>query len=152
MIHWLGFKQVGIPYVRLGRIKGSTKSNPLYLIGFLWNAVFNFSVKPLRMFSLLGLFVLALTTMLAVLYGVTAFLTTPPPGLTTVLLLLLGNLGILSLGIGILGEYIAKIYAESKRRPLWLVDYTLNLDAPPVVPSCAQEHAQADGTSPRRVA
>ena len=54
------------------------------------------------------------------------FVTDPPRGLTTVLLLLLMNLGVLSLGIGILGEYIGKIYAESKRRPLWLVDYTLN--------------------------
>jgi len=47
-----------------------------------------------------------------------------------VVMLLLMNLGVTSLGIGILGEYIAKIYAESKRRPLWLVDYTLNMDAP----------------------
>jgi hypothetical protein len=43
--------------------------------------------------------------------------------------LLLMNLGVLSLGIGVLGEYIGKIYAESKRRPLYLVDYTLNFDA-----------------------
>jgi dolichol-phosphate mannosyltransferase len=53
-------------------------------------------------------------------------LTQPPRGITTVLMLLLMNLGVMSLGIGILGEYIAKIYAESKRRPLWFVDYTLN--------------------------
>jgi len=43
------------------------------------------------------------------------------------LFLLLTNLGVMSLGIGVLGEYIAKIYAECKRRPLWLVDYSLNL-------------------------
>jgi dolichol-phosphate mannosyltransferase len=42
------------------------------------------------------------------------------------------NLGMMSLGIGVLGEYIARIYAESKRRPLWLVDYTLNLGAPEI--------------------
>jgi len=130
MIHWLGFRQVGIPYVRRGRTKGTTKSNPLYLIGFMFNAVFNFSIKPLRMFSLFGLSILGLTGILAVVYFVMAFLTSPPRGVTTVLMLLLINLGVLSLGIGILGEYIAKIYAESKRRPLWLVDYTLNLEAP----------------------
>ncbi len=152
MIHWLGFKQVGIPYVRLGRTKGNTKSNPLYLIGFLCNAVFNFSVKPLRIFSLFGLSVLALTMLLVVVYLVTAFLTTPPPGLTTVLLLLLGNLGVLSLGIGILGEYIAKIYAESKRRPLWLVDYTLNLEAPPVVPGSTSGQTSAHADSSRKAA
>jgi dolichol-phosphate mannosyltransferase len=128
MVHWLGFKQIGIPYIRRGRIKGETKVNPIYLIGFTFNAVFNFSIKPLRMFSVFGLSVLSLTALLAVLYVVMSFVTTPPPGITTVLILLLINLGVMSLGIGILGEYIAKIYAESKRRPLWLVDYTLNLD------------------------
>src|SRR6267378_646967 len=44
MIHWLGFRQVGIPYVRRGRIAGSTKINLFYLINFTLNAVFSFSV------------------------------------------------------------------------------------------------------------
>jgi dolichol-phosphate mannosyltransferase len=130
MIHWLGFRQVGIPYVRRGRIGGESKVNPLYLVGFMFNAVFNFSIKPLRLFSLFGLATLGLTSVLAVVYVVMSFLTSPPRGITTVLLLLLCNLGVLSLGIGVLGEYIAKIYSETKRRPLWLVDYSLNL-APP---------------------
>jgi dolichol-phosphate mannosyltransferase len=133
MIHWLGFRQIGIPYVRLGRTKGVTKSSPLYLIGFMFNAVFNFSFKPLRMFSLLGAGVLGLAAILLVVYLVMSFLTSPPPGITTILMLLLINLGVMSLGIGILGEYIARIYSESKRRPLWLVDYTLNLEGPAIV-------------------
>ena len=70
---------------------------------------------------------LTLAALLGVVYVAMRLLTNPPPGLTTVFLLLLTNLGITSLGIGVLGEYIAKIYAESKRRPLWFVDYTLNL-------------------------
>jgi dolichol-phosphate mannosyltransferase len=128
MIHWLGFKQVGIPYVRVGRTQGQSKVNLGYLVDFMFNAVFNFSVKPLRMFSLFGIGVLGLTMVLGLVYLVMGLLTSPPAGITTVLLLLLANLGIMSLGIGVLGEYIAKIYHESKRRPLWLVDYTLNLD------------------------
>src|SRR5262249_31411476 len=134
---WLGFKQVGIPYVRLGRLQGQTKVNLYYLAGFMFNAVFNFSVKPLRMFSLFGVGVLGLTGLLAMLYVVMAFLTSPPPCITTVLLLLLINLGVLSLGIGILGEYIAKIYHESKRRPLFLIDYTLNLTEPSALKKAA---------------
>jgi len=126
LIHWLGFRQIGIPYVRRGRIKGQTKVNPIYLLGFTMNAVFSFSLKPLRMFSVFGLGVLALTGLLGMIYLTMAFLTSPPRGITTILILLLINLGVTSLGIGILGEYIAKIYSESKRRPLWLVDYTLN--------------------------
>jgi dolichol-phosphate mannosyltransferase len=134
MIHWLGFRQVGIPYTRRGRIGGRSKVNLFYLIGFMFNAVFNFSVKPLRVFSFLGLGVLAFTLPLGLFYLVMSFLTSPPPGITSVLLLLLTNLGLMSLGIGVLGEYIAKIYAESKGRPLWLVDYTLNLDPPAAAP------------------
>jgi dolichol-phosphate mannosyltransferase len=130
MVHWLGFRQVGIPYVRRGRIGGASKVNPLYLVGFMFNAVFNFSVKPLRVFSLFGLGILGLASVLAVVYLVMSFLTSPPRGITTVLLLLLTSLGVQSLGIGVLGEYIAKIYSETKRRPLWLVDYTLNVDGP----------------------
>src|SRR5262249_28500810 len=118
MIHWLGFNQVGISYVRRGRTGGVTKMNPLALISFTFNAVFSFSIKPLRMFSVFGLGVLGLTAALALLYLGMSFVRQPPPGITTVLLLLLVNLGVVSLGIGILGEYIAKIYAESKRRPL----------------------------------
>ena len=130
MVHWLGFRQVGIPYIRRGRAGGESKVNPVYLIGFMFNAVFNFSIKPLRMFSLFGLGILGLASVLAVVYVIMSFLTSPPRGITTVLLLLLTNLGVQSLGIGVLGEYIAKIYSETKRRPLWLVDYTLNVEAP----------------------
>ncbi|MGH7135800.1 MAG: glycosyltransferase family 2 protein [Pirellulales bacterium] len=130
LIHWLGYRQIGIPYVREGRTRGRTKVNPLWLVGFMLNAVFSFSIKPLRMFSLLGVTVLAAALILSVVYAVMSFLTSPPPGITTVLILLLTNLGVMSLGIGVLGEYIAKIYAESKRRPLWLIDYSLNLEPP----------------------
>jgi glycosyltransferase involved in cell wall biosynthesis len=153
MIHWLGFRQIGISYVRRGRAKGQTKVNPIYLMGFMFNAVFNFSIKPLRMFSLFGLTTLGLTAILAAVYVVMSFLTAPPPGVTTVLFLLLVNLGVMSLGIGILGEYIAKIYAESKRRPLWLVDYTFNMDnATSMPPSAVPPMAPGERDGPRSFA
>jgi dolichol-phosphate mannosyltransferase len=122
LIHWLGFRQLGIPYTRRGRTKGQIKARPLYLVGFAFNAIFTFSLKPLRLFSFLGLFVLGAAGLLAVL----------PLGLGAVVLLLLCNIGVVSLGIGVLGEYVAKVHAESKRRPLWLVDYTLNMGAPAI--------------------
>jgi len=70
MIHWLGFKQIGIPYTRRGRIKGESKVNLFYLVGFMLNAVFSFSIKPLRMFSVFGACTLAFTMLLAVVYVV----------------------------------------------------------------------------------
>jgi dolichol-phosphate mannosyltransferase len=121
LIHWLGFKQIGIPYTRRGRTKGHSKVNWPFLIDFTVNAIVNFSVKPVRLFSLLGLGVLGLCGVLVLLWLVLGWL-------TAVHLLLLVNLGVLSLGIGVLGEYVARAHVQSKRRPLWLVDYTLNLE------------------------
>jgi dolichol-phosphate mannosyltransferase len=141
MIHWLGFRQIGIPYVRLGRRHGRTKVGPAFLADFLCNAVLNVSVKPLRMFSLFGLGVLSLTVLLAGLQVVRAFAAGPPAMTTVLLLLVLGTLGVLSLGVGILGEYVAKIYQESKRRPLFVIDYTLNLDEQVALPLDAARKA-----------
>jgi dolichol-phosphate mannosyltransferase len=130
MIHWLGFRQVGVPYVRLGRTKGHTKVNLLHLIAFTFNAVCSCSVKPLRLFSVLGGLVLAWCAGLGLFSLATALLGgAPAVSLTTWLLLAI--LGIQSAGMGILGEYMARIHAQSKGRPLWLVDYTLNMDETP---------------------
>jgi dolichol-phosphate mannosyltransferase len=102
----------------------------------MWNAVFSFSIKPLRLFSIMGSAILAMTLLLLPLYVVLSFVTDAPRGLTTNLVLSLLNLGVMSLGIGVLGEYVAKIYTECKRRPLWLVDYTINVN-PPELPGHA---------------
>lgn len=132
MIHWLGFRQIGIPYSRRGRAKGRSKVSWRYLFALTLNAIFNFSVQPLRFFSLFGLGVLGLSGLLTVLYVVLLFLSDVPDGLSPILLLLLINLGVTSLGIGVVGEYVARAHAQSKCRPLWLVDYTLNLSKPPL--------------------
>jgi glycosyltransferase involved in cell wall biosynthesis len=128
MIHWVGFKQVGIPYTRQGRTKGVTKVNPIYLIAFTWNAICGCSLKPLRLFTLLGaatfaaIFVMMIWNLVALL----AYGAAPVSFLTMMLLLILG---VQSAGIGVLGEYIGRIHSETKRRPLWLVDYSINMEA-----------------------
>jgi dolichol-phosphate mannosyltransferase len=124
VIHWLGFRQIGVPYTRRGRTKGTSKVNWAYLIAFTYNAVINFSVKPVRLFTLAGLGVLGLTMLLAFISLCGGL----SPSVTGIHLLLLLNLGVLSLGVGVVGEYVYKVHIESKRRPLWLVDYTINLD------------------------
>lgn len=128
LIHWLGFRQFGISYTRQGRTKGQTKVNPLFLIGFTFNAVFSCSKKPLRLFTLLGLGILGMCGII-VGHSLLAMLVGTPAPISGLMMLLLLILGVNSAGIGILGEYIARIHAQSKGRPLWLVDYTLNMDA-----------------------
>jgi glycosyltransferase involved in cell wall biosynthesis len=157
MIHWLGFRQIGIPYVRKGRTRGYTKVNPLFLIGFTLNAVFSCSVKPLRLFSMLGLGALALACVLAL----HAMIVLPFQGeamVSSTFLMLLFMMGVQSAGIGILGEYILRIHAQSRGRPLWLVDYTLNMNedvpqaglqgrvvySPPIAPSAPTVQVYSD--------
>jgi dolichol-phosphate mannosyltransferase len=139
MIHWLGFRQIGVPYTRRGRIGGHTKVSWPHLVDFTFNAVFGWSIKPLRMFSLTGTALLALTLALTVMGLLLGFLNVPLAAPTAVHLLLLANLGVTALGVGILGEYLAKVQAESRRRPLWLVDYTINLDPPVEIPDTGHD-------------
>lgn len=125
LVHWLGFRQLGIPYTRRGRLRGTGKWGLGQLVAFTFNAAVNFSVKPLRLFTLLGLGTLGLTGLLALLWlcGLPALAGCGVP------LLLLLNLGVVTLGLGVVGEYVAKIHAESKHRPLWLVESAMNLDS-----------------------
>lgn len=134
MIHWLGFKQLGIPYVRRGRQfgqEGRLVGGTGFIAGLvsvMANAVFGFSLKPLRLFSAFGAIVLLFTLALVPIQIVLLIMGKPaPPGFMTLLFLLLLNLSVISLAAGLLGEYLGRTYAEVKRRPLWLVDYTLNL-------------------------
>lgn len=147
MIHWIGYRQIGIPYTRRGRQFDQEKrkwgAGVFSLFNFMLDAVFSFSLKPLRLFSILGALVLVGTVILSLIYVALAVFSTLPRGWTTSVILQLATLGILSLGIGILGEYIGRIYMETKQRPLWIIDYTLNFEGKPVpsdVPSDNEHH------------
>jgi polyisoprenyl-phosphate glycosyltransferase len=135
MIHWLGYKQIGLPYTRRGRQFGSAgrQWGPglISLIGFTMNAIFSFSLKPLRLFSVLGGLILIISILAIPVYLLLLTIgRTPPSGFATLLFFSIFNLGVTALGTGILGEYLGRTYIEVKRRPLWLVDYTLNLEEP----------------------
>ncbi|MCI0379456.1 MAG: glycosyltransferase family 2 protein [Gemmataceae bacterium] len=127
MFHWLGYRQIGIAYVRQGRRKGCTKVNPLFLLEFTWNAICSCSHRPLRFFAVLGLSMIAVCCGLGLLtlIGILQTGEAPISGFT---LLLFVILTIQCAGFGVLGEYIGRIHAASKGRPLWLVDYTLNFE------------------------
>lgn len=130
LAHWIGFKTKIVEYERRPRLKGESKAPFWYLIDFTIRALTSFSIAPLRMFGALGLVVLGFTVLYAIATSIMWLLGEAIPGLTTVYLLLLAILGILSLGIGTLGEYIGRIYIETKRRPLWVVADTSNLEHP----------------------
>jgi polyisoprenyl-phosphate glycosyltransferase len=128
LIAWLGFKQTGVEYERRPRVAGESKAPIGGLIVFALNAFTSFSVKPLRMFVYFGFAMVALSILGAAIY-VLLFLTgTPPAGITTLIVLALLGIGINSLGIGVLGEYLGRTYAETKRRPLYVISDSVNID------------------------
>jgi len=130
LAHWVGFRTCNVPYDRRPRLKGKSATSFFYLIDFAIRALTNFSIFPLRVFSAVGLLIL-IGTLVYMAVIVSQFLMGGPiPGLTTIYLLLLLILALMSLGIGTLGEYIGRIYIESKRRPLWIVERTINISIP----------------------
>lgn len=133
LISWLGFRQVAVEYARKPRIAGKSKAPTLDLLFFLFGAISSFSLKPLRLFTLLGFSVLGLCLLALPFYLIGYLVGSPPAGVTTIILLLLIGIGLNSLGIGVLGEYLGRTYLEVKRRPLFLVAEAMNLELPPTI-------------------
>ena len=122
MVSWIGMKQVPMCYRREPRFAGSSKYPTREMIRFAIDAVTSFSMRPLRLASLLGA-VFALMAVVATLYVATAWtLGRSVQGWASlsIMILLLGSAQLLVLGI--IGEYLGRLFIEAKRRPLFVVE------------------------------
>ncbi len=133
LVHWVGFEQRPIVYDRSLRVGGQSSANLIYCVKFAIHAIFCFSSKPLDLAMISGGALTILSLLLAVLYGVLffvrpVFLNPPPPGITTILLLMLFGLGSQSLFMGIIGKYVGRIYNQGKGRPVYIADKTIGFD------------------------
>lgn len=135
LVQWSGFTQASIPFQRSPRIHGETSAGVLWSIGYAFNAIFSFSEKPLKIASLVGIISFLGSIFGAIFWifitilsrkGLITF-TAPPLGWTTMALLIFFFGGMQCLFIGILGEYIASIHKESKRRPPWIIRKSIGL-------------------------
>ena len=123
----LGFNQIGIPYERQERKRGESKFSFAELIGLALDGILNHSVVPLRIATYLGL-VISMATLLAILVyavGRAFFGQNWPPGFTSIIILILGSLSLNALFLGIIGEYLGRIYHQVKRRPLTVIECEL---------------------------
>ncbi len=121
---WVGFKQTGVPYVRPERMFGRTTNNFLKNIWWAKKAIFSFSLKPLHYIQAFGLALFCLSMVLSAFYLI-YYLVRPPegaPGVTTIILLVLGLGGMQLLSLSILGDYLGKVLEETKRRPRYIRD------------------------------
>ncbi len=123
MIPLLGFQSESVLYDRQGRFAGQSKYPLRRMIGLALNAVTSFSVMPLRLISVLGILVSLATLFLAVWILVKAFTHAQlVPGWASTVLPIYFLGGVQLIGIGIIGEYVGKLYLEAKRRPRYFID------------------------------
>lgn len=123
MVSWVGFKQIGIEYVRDERFAGETKYPFRKMIKFAVNAITSFSYKPLRLATYLGCSV-SLLSFLYLFYVIYEKMFSPQttvPGWASLAAISLFFNGVVLILLGIIGEYIGRIYDEAKGRPLYII-------------------------------
>ncbi|MHA1343262.1 MAG: glycosyltransferase family 2 protein [Promethearchaeota archaeon] len=127
---WVGFRQIGIKYERDKRFAGETKYPLRKMIKFAFDGIICFSHKPLELalnIGFISIFV-GIIMMIYVFVGKIFFPKIIVPGWASILIAVVFFGGIQLLTIGIIGEYIARIFDETKNRPLYIVEDEINFD------------------------
>ena len=120
--NWLGFRQTSVRYARADRAAGKPKQSLGRLIRYAADGMVSFSYKPLRAATWLGFIASIIAFALAIFYVVTFFAWRKQiSGFTTEIVCILFFGGVQLISVGILGEYIGRIYEEVKQRPLYIV-------------------------------
>jgi polyisoprenyl-phosphate glycosyltransferase len=137
LVAWLGLKEIIIPFHRDARAYGTTKYPVRKMLSLAWTAISSFSALPLRV-STSGGFLVMLFGIGYLIFSVFSALITKTvvPGWTSLVCLQVIFSGAILMSVGILGNYVARIYDESKRRPLYVVSGAVN--------------APVEGISPQR--
>ncbi len=127
MTVWVGFTQIAVPYDRDARYAGETKYTLRKMIRFSLDAIASFSHAPLQAATLVG-FLFALTAFLCIPIAIALRIAGDfIPGFATAIIVVLLLGGIQLMAIGVIGEYVGRIYDEVKRRPLYVVSDRHNL-------------------------
>jgi dolichol-phosphate mannosyltransferase len=128
MVPWLGFKSAPFEYVRESRYAGVTKYPLSKMLIFAINAILSFSKKPLAVSTRVGIFTIALGIGLIVFFVyIKLFTNRAVPGISAVIVSVVFFSGVQLTMIGILGEYVARIFDEVKGRPLYVVKDSFNI-------------------------
>ncbi|XZE33945.1 glycosyltransferase family 2 protein [Pirellulaceae bacterium SH501] len=129
IVAWLGLKECILPFERPARAAGETKYSTLKLLQLAWTAISSFSALPLKI-SLYGGLIL---TSLGIAYSfyavyVALFVSTTAPGWSSLICFQLLFNGATLVAIGLVGDYVGRIFEESKRRPLYVIAETANCE------------------------
>lgn len=127
---WVGFRQVGLEYARGERLSGKTNYTFKRLVTLALDGLFSFSFLPLRVISLAGVAISALSILMAVIYTIEKLTVgLDPPGFATTIVSVFFLAGVQLITLGVIGEYVGRIFEEVKRRPLYVVKHVLRRQA-----------------------
>lgn len=132
LIHWAGFPRAYFVYDRDKRVHGKSTAGIWYSLKWAANAIISFSNLPLRVASYFGIFVIIFSFMAAIYFIVARlyplhWLPVAPTGVTAILVLLLFAIGLNAFFLGVIGEYVGRIFNQGKQRPLYVIDKTINI-------------------------
>ncbi|OYW45969.1 MAG: glycosyltransferase [Sphingomonadales bacterium 12-68-11] len=152
MTSWVGFRQVSVPYVRAERFAGESKYPLKKMIAFALDGIVSFSAIPLKVVTFFGFGFSALSA-LGILYALMMRLLTDVwvPGWTLIFISVMLVGGLQFIFLGVIGEYIGRIYSEAKGRPLYLVMQELGFEPSPPEPGAAQTAAAAPAADRQEV-
>jgi len=127
LFSWVGFKTYAYPYVPEERNSGSSKWSLRSLVRYAMEGILSFSTRPLHLVTVMGVcasFIALLYALVLIIKTLIVGIDVPGYASTTALVLIFGGLILLSLGI--IGEYLARLYVQEKHRPVYIVRRTLN--------------------------
>jgi polyisoprenyl-phosphate glycosyltransferase len=156
MTVWVGFTQAAVGYERDARYAGKTKYTLTRMIRFSLDAIFSFSNRPLQLATLLGFLFSVLAFIAIPVVIILRLLDSYIPGFATITIVILLLGGIQLIAVGIMGEYVGRMYDEIKGRPLYLVRARRNLPVTPDQAGTVSRRrepltlAKAEGPAPER--
>lgn len=142
---WIGFKSIGVPYDVQSRSEGQSRWRPRQLLRFALDGLASFTTIPLRVWSYLGLLVAACAFVYTLVILITTLIYgTDVPGFPTLVVSVMFFAGVQLISLGVIGEYLGRVYEEVKGRPLFIVAATVGdpAAAPGAPPTSAKGSAQ----------
>jgi dolichol-phosphate mannosyltransferase len=117
----VGFRQIGIPIERSARHAGQAKYGPVKLLMLAFDGIFAFSIVPLRAAAILGIVAIGLSVLFSLYSVYVKFWLHSPPGFTATILVVTFLSGVNLFFLGIIGEYVGRVYEETKARPHYII-------------------------------
>jgi polyisoprenyl-phosphate glycosyltransferase len=118
---WVGFPQIGIPIERAARHAGRPKYSPVKLLMLAFDGIFAFSTVPLRAAAILGLGAIGLSVLFSLYALYARIFLHSPQGFTAIILIVTFLSGVNLFFLGVIGEYVGRVYEESKARPHYII-------------------------------